>query len=251
MSCVRPCVRAGRSVPRRLRLAFTLIELLVVIAVIAILAAILFPVFAQAREKARSASCASNEKQLALGILQYTQDYDESYPLYCGFWEDAYGPWDYQIFPYVHSAAVYRCPDDSSVANDNPDMKFQAPAVAPYPAGSVRSYAINADYNNWPGIGKPGDGSGPAKSPFDSTLAGVVASSTTVLLAERFEDKCSEMGIFWCQEDYLYATEAHNGGSNYAFADGHVKFYHQERTNSDSVAGVTTPSGEGYWDKRQ
>src|SRR5579875_561507 len=60
--------------------AFTLIELLVVIAIIAILAAILFPVFAQAREKARQTTCISNEKQMGLGILQYTQDYDEQFP---------------------------------------------------------------------------------------------------------------------------------------------------------------------------
>ncbi|MBZ0172326.1 MAG: DUF1559 domain-containing protein, partial [Phycisphaerales bacterium] len=67
--------------PRRSRrLAFTLIELLVVIAIIAILAAILFPVFARAREKARQSSCASNLKQLALGLMQYAQDYDETYP---------------------------------------------------------------------------------------------------------------------------------------------------------------------------
>ena len=64
------------------RSGFTLIELLVVIAIIAILAAILFPVFAQAREKARQISCVSNEKQLALGIIQYVQDYDETYPIW-------------------------------------------------------------------------------------------------------------------------------------------------------------------------
>src|SRR5579862_2269722 len=66
---------------RTARSGFTLIELLVVIAIIAILAAILFPVFAQAREKARQASCLSNGRQCGLGILMYTQDYDETYPL--------------------------------------------------------------------------------------------------------------------------------------------------------------------------
>src|SRR5438034_2561040 len=69
----------------RSRGAFTLIELLVVIAIIAILAAILFPVFAQARDKARAASCLSNNKQLTLGFLMYTQDYDETNPLAFGY----------------------------------------------------------------------------------------------------------------------------------------------------------------------
>ncbi|MBC8141688.1 MAG: prepilin-type N-terminal cleavage/methylation domain-containing protein, partial [Armatimonadetes bacterium] len=69
-----------KTTNRSLRSGFTLIELLVVIAIIAILAAILFPVFAQAREKARQTSCLSNEKQIALGVMQYVQDYDESFP---------------------------------------------------------------------------------------------------------------------------------------------------------------------------
>jgi prepilin-type N-terminal cleavage/methylation domain-containing protein/prepilin-type processing-associated H-X9-DG protein len=69
-----------KSNPHRPQQAFTLIELLVVIAIIAILASILFPVFAQAREKARGVSCLSNQKQLALGLVQYLQDYDETYP---------------------------------------------------------------------------------------------------------------------------------------------------------------------------
>ncbi len=88
---------------------FTLIELLVVIAIIAILAAILFPVFAKAREKARQITCASNEKQLGLGFLQYTQDYDESLPT--THFGNPQG-WAGQIYPYVKSTGIYKCPDD-------------------------------------------------------------------------------------------------------------------------------------------
>ena len=107
------------------RKAFTLIELLVVIAIIAILAAILFPVFAQAREKARAASCLSNVRQLALGAVMYAQDYDESYP---GLWQwspgaiHAHSPYLYppgftaqesknscQVCPYVKSAELFAC----------------------------------------------------------------------------------------------------------------------------------------------
>jgi len=94
------------------RKAFTLIELLVVIAIIAILAAILFPVFAQAREKARQITCASNLKQIGLGILQYVEDYDEVFPQ--GASNSWNSPWPGTVQPYIKSINVFRCPDDSS-----------------------------------------------------------------------------------------------------------------------------------------
>lgn len=104
------------------RRGFTLIELLVVIAIIAILAAILFPVFAKAREKARAASCLSNMRQLATGIRMYVQDYDER------FMYDSYGPgisyttpsgqvmtnsymlWMFMVYPYVKNTQLFNCP---------------------------------------------------------------------------------------------------------------------------------------------
>jgi len=91
---------------------FTLIELLVVIAIIAILAAILFPVFAKVREKARQISCLSNEKQLGLAFMQYEQDNDELNP--CGMYglELGFG-WAYSIYPYVKSTGAFACPDDA------------------------------------------------------------------------------------------------------------------------------------------
>ncbi len=87
---------------------FTLIELLVVIAIIAILAAILFPVFARAREKAKQASCASNAKQIALGFMMYVQDYDEMFMRHCY----CYGGscWMYKIDPYVKNWQLFSCP---------------------------------------------------------------------------------------------------------------------------------------------
>src|SRR5215217_4789215 len=94
--------------PRR---AFTLIELLVVIAIIAILSAILFPVFAQARGKARQVSCLSNVRQISLGFLQYFQDYDEQFPQ---LGKSGSLPWVNSLQPYMKSLAILRCPNDTS-----------------------------------------------------------------------------------------------------------------------------------------
>lgn len=126
MSTKRVCPRSASpflcpaAVPRA---GFTLIELLVVIAIIAILAAILFPVFAQAREKARMAVCSSNVKQIALGVMQYAQDYDETL---CSAGSNAAnrGRWFFQIGPYVKNYQIFTCPllpesKLSGVFNDN------------------------------------------------------------------------------------------------------------------------------------
>lgn len=92
--------------------AFTLIELLVVIAIIAILAAILFPVFAQAREKARQTACLSNTKQLGLGVAQYTQDYDETLPM-GGYDVAPYSSrWYRDIYPYIKNVGILACPSE-------------------------------------------------------------------------------------------------------------------------------------------
>jgi prepilin-type N-terminal cleavage/methylation domain-containing protein/prepilin-type processing-associated H-X9-DG protein len=98
----------------RQKRGFTLIELLVVIAIISVLAAILFPVFAKAREKARQISCSSNEKQLALGVLMYAQDNDEALPPT----QAGDGTlWPGLVNSYVKSDQVRVCPDDSGATN--------------------------------------------------------------------------------------------------------------------------------------
>ena len=119
--------------PRR---GFTLIELLVVIAIIAILAAILFPVFQKVRENARRTSCASNEKQIGIAFTQYEQDADEQTP---GSTQWGYG-WAEKLQPFVKSAQVFQCPDDSHTVPTT--------AFAEAPAGVVPSkisYAINGN----------------------------------------------------------------------------------------------------------
>lgn len=109
-----PRIRPNCS-PRR-RPGFTLIELLVVIAIIAILAAILFPVFQKVRENARRTACLSNMKQIGLAFIQYNQDADEKFPsgtVTANGTTNGSG-WAGEIYPYVKSTGVYKCPDDSA-----------------------------------------------------------------------------------------------------------------------------------------
>src|SRR5215216_5164352 len=120
---------------RKTPYAFTLIELLVVIAIIAILAAILFPVFGRARENARKSSCASNLKQIGLGIMQYTQDYDETYPFRVN--PASTISWRTFAFPYVKSTDLYRCP-----SNTNNKTAAYQDSASPVP-GIMASYSCN------------------------------------------------------------------------------------------------------------
>jgi prepilin-type N-terminal cleavage/methylation domain-containing protein/prepilin-type processing-associated H-X9-DG protein len=143
------------------RHGFTLIELLVVIAIIAILAAILFPVFAQARDKARSSACLSNAKQLALGVTMYAQDYDETVPAAFSEWnmplysspvgdfKNYPSYWYVVIQPYVKNTAVVKCPADgdrtvpTSYAYNYPHMSYRL--LYPQSLFKLASYEAPAD----------------------------------------------------------------------------------------------------------
>ena len=126
------------SASRKIK-GFTLIELLVVIAIIAILAAILFPVFAKARSKARQATCLSNTKQIGLGIMQYVQDYDETYPMSYYYVNNATSALGYvhvsgMIAPYCKSWGIFVCPEHKM--GGWAPSNFTTPPVTP-PAGQV------------------------------------------------------------------------------------------------------------------
>ena len=164
--------------------AFTLIELLVVIAIIAILAAILFPVFATAREKARQSSCASNLKQLGIAALQYTQDYDECYlqgpfnTVANDYYNYGMG-WAGELYPSVKSRAVFTCPSDAFQSlTDGAYVQLGNPAnVSSVSAANAQevSYAYNANF----GIGTT---TNPVHAAFPASALG--APTATVLLYE-------------------------------------------------------------------
>ncbi len=171
-----------------IRSGFTLIELLVVIAIIAILAAILFPVFAQAREKARQASCLSNTKQLGLGVYQYVQDYDETIPN--GGWRagtstpGSQSRWYRDVYPYIKNVGVFTCPSKN---DGNFIVKFVQPAAAdliqvPGP-GSAGGYGINRNLVGYPYCTAEGCVPPPPSNP-SKTLAEITDSAGTFLICE-------------------------------------------------------------------
>ena len=238
---------------RNLFKGFTLIELLVVIAIIAILAAILFPVFAKVREKARQTSCASNMKQIGLATLQYVQDNDEHMPINAAALDGGYNGvpigWAGMIYPYTKSTAVFVCPDDSQ---------------------GVVSYSMNAFMD------QPGSASATQPYGTSNSLAAFAGPSTTVMYSEITGSYLNNGALPWYQWNaadiqqgydiaspsgdgytvwgfsslgsgapwggvenatgYMYgqtptnaagqiAPGRHTEGSNFVLADGHVKWY--------------------------
>lgn len=204
------------------RKAFTLIELLVVIAIIAILAAILFPVFARARENARRASCMSNLKQIGLGIMQYTQDYDEHYPMYrvtrlsSSYDEMPYG-WVDAIQPYVKSYQLFQCPTEPT----SPNLAYRLGEAS----SRITDYALNTRLGG-SDCSSAGKGSG-------MSLAAIDRPSVTALVIE-YRGYGSASFISSTDNGRVYIpytnsvssglVERHFNGINMTFADGHVKF---------------------------
>jgi prepilin-type N-terminal cleavage/methylation domain-containing protein len=241
--------------------AFTLIELLVVIAIIAILAAILFPVFAQARDKARQATCVSNMKQIGLAMNMYVQDYDETFPIL---------PWNGQVFgagfdatalpyvtrftwiaqyqPYIKNKQVWVCPSDPNPKHGN----IYSPAPSIWGIPTPNSYAVNAELH--PYVATPGqeascDGCPWVNNGRPRTLAGIPSPAATYAVADSsrniMEPWWIDVGPRFSNWERFYARDNTGGGlscKNYpgrcdqtnikrhlegsvlVYADGHAKW---------------------------
>ena len=268
-----------KPVSSRSQRGFTLIELLVVIAIIAILAAILFPAFARARENARRASCQSNLKQIGLGIMQYTQDYDEKYPSGSTYALSATtdacftlpgaptfssdgtpeSMWMGRIFPYTKSAQLYVCP--SQPAYSLPSGVTAAQRAWSYiynirvlPQWRADSGRFNNDctYNS---------SGGTTYSQPMQTLANIDSPAQTIMMGERGRYERAAIteidGVFLAfdstNDPLLSSGTSTSAGrpnfrhletANFLFADGHVKALKPNFSNLQTLMGTfAAPAG--------
>jgi prepilin-type N-terminal cleavage/methylation domain-containing protein/prepilin-type processing-associated H-X9-DG protein len=205
----------------RRRRGFTLIELLVVIAIIAILAAILFPVFAQAREQARKAACLSNEKQIALAIAMYRQDWDSHGP-FAG-WPPGSGAqyiysqeWQFTIQPYIKNAQVLRCPSDRSPYLERPVSYLYNNMVAfnRHPLSEAELDAPAEVVTLWDGYGSKDSATQKDRPP----VGGVVFPDNYYREYTQWGNKAQ-----WLADD-KYGLPRHSGGGNVIYMDLHAKW---------------------------
>jgi prepilin-type N-terminal cleavage/methylation domain-containing protein/prepilin-type processing-associated H-X9-DG protein len=215
--------------------AFTRIELLVVIAIIAILAAILFPVFAQARDKARQAACLSNEKQIGTAITMYAQDYDETLPN-CYSWGYGWTPGIKDRYiqqltaPYVKNETIWYCP---SVGKDRPLAVLDA---------KVKTYGANGTTYIW-NHQTESPSYGPYKGHKSVTVSGMaLAGIPRPAEAPVLWDMPYWNGLCKPWTDYPGLQSPHAKGVNATYADGHAKFSHFK--NSSDIRGGC---GEDWW----
>ena len=264
---------------------FTLIELLVVIAIIAILAAILFPVFQKVRENARRTACLSNLKQIGLAVTQYYQDADEKGP---SGW-DGYGRcsgWAWQVYPYVKSTAVFKCPDDAgnligvSSYGMNENLAVQTDpngthgtanglAISQYnaPTQTVMLFEVQSssnsqydvslndptnylsdNYNMNNGQSPSGYGTGGSYDPSGAGGQPVPgAVSTGLKYATGYFNPTNNV-VTPNSPNFAAPTGRHSDGANYLMADTHAKFLRSSSVSAGHIAPYTNDCavGNGY-----
>ncbi len=203
----------------RRRVGFTLIELLVVIAIIAILAAILFPVFARARDRARQTTCLSNVRQISLALMMYAQDHNETYPRTGGAW------W-YPLMPYVNNEQVFRTPaymDDSTASSDYliSGLILHGQTMASFRRPSEQ-VAITTRAEGSAALGY---------HPWPNDFADGSPSWNDLDLYVR-----PDSGACWFQG--RIGHDVFNEGANYGFVDGSVRWMTWDQTLQPHIPGV-------------
>ncbi len=261
---------------RHRSLGFTLIELLVVIAIIAILAAILFPVFAQAREKARAISCLSNMKQMGLAFTMYSQDNDEKNPGGVSCYFPGGNGWAGQVYPYVKSKNVFLCPSDTTGNYEHSSYGYNSNNSAPTgttadsysiakyvsPAKTVLLFEVQGNYfganDGWDvstdandrscngGYSPAGWGISGVGNALVLDGAGAFSSPLTLKMATGYLHGLPSAD----DTRYSAATGRHTDGSNYLMADDHAKWFHGSAvspgsTNSNDSDCNTTGATDG------
>jgi len=219
----------------RFRKGFTLIELLVVIAIIAILAAILFPVFAKAREKARESACLNNTKQMAIAVATYMQDWDDSFPS-SNYNPPPYGhaTWMYQLLPQIKSWQVYHCPSSPKDRPDGYDEK-----TFPYANYSYNEYFMYSADNGGQHFEADFSNAGSVPNPSGTAL---IADGYNATLFHDWGD-AEDAATDWRKTPdkvplpsgmlrVKYANglvggvpSSRHNGANIVFADTHAKYY--------------------------
>jgi prepilin-type N-terminal cleavage/methylation domain-containing protein/prepilin-type processing-associated H-X9-DG protein len=220
------------------KFGFTLIELLVVVAIISILAAILFPVFARARENARRASCLSNMKQMGLGFMMYVQDYDDSYPFYQrtgdgsapegGYWYTTTWYWMNEIYPYVKNIQIFRCPSSLNQGTSKASIRVANYGVNQNIIGSQANPSIKMAQIDAPSTMYMVMDAGQYNINYSAALSNA-AKSGQVGHSYYIPGVCTFYGTYMSSVSYGWQrddcnTYRHLGGENIAYADGHVKW---------------------------
>jgi prepilin-type N-terminal cleavage/methylation domain-containing protein/prepilin-type processing-associated H-X9-DG protein len=226
--CGATLTRSARTGRRAVSAGFTLIELLVVIAIIAILAAILFPVFARARENARKTSCLSNLKQIGLSWMQYTQDYDErAIPVSDTIDSTTYEPtgsalsWPVAITPYLKSTQVLLCPSRSNVNYTftyNAYVGGTGRSLADFPSSTLHPLFVDASGLSTSFLGR-------------QTLTFRLYAPDKRTVGHHMKTPSNPADGYNAGNNGRIKSDVHMEGSNFVFVDGHAKWHRQPEAN--------------------